>query len=428
MNLIIDFDTNELPKNHMKPSTIGWKAFNLMKNADYLKNLQKQKIKVPKGLIVTSSFYENSIRKVISKYFEKSLIEAISRDSGLIEDIGERLGEEIILDKGDEEKANKLINELINRHGLEKTLKEITLQNGGINFVPRLVAVLSEWLDDIKEEISIIIPDEILNNLTTRLLEFSTDVVYLRSSSYSQTIEEWNEHAGAFGSIPLFISNINKKKIGWIFSSIFFSERALEAVMKSGINVFKMAIFVQPVNNNVLISGTALSSPKDNNYIDLCLEYGDGLTIPINSIKELFKDGVLQGISSEGKAYYLKIDGRECHFDKCNKIDHKKWRIENDIILDIKNQSDSAKGNRNVCITVNVPYKKFEVEPSENSKLPEKMLDDIYQLLEESFNNMNKSNHTILPESWYTKIEFAVTNNNGVDIVQFDFYRVRIDA
>jgi transcription antitermination factor NusG len=420
MNIVLDFnpaDVSEESLQSVKPKTIGWKAYDLLQTGCFLKSLGCQEITIPDGVIISSTLYNDSLKKIVRKYLENALKKAIKRDRGLFEDLAEKLGEQgVTIDKGEETKVERLIDEIIKKHKLKNVLQKIAVEEEKeINFVHPLSDVLSEWFDDIKNEISQKIPTDVLNSLQDKISRSSSPVIYLRSSSYSKRREEWWEHTGVFGSIPCFASDLDKKKIEWIYSGILLSEKAVQSVMKTGIDIFSMAILAQFVDKNIVVSGKVISTTHKNDCIDLCVECKEGFDILPATIKELVHDGSVEEVNVKGESYVSNIDGRNLSFQANSVIYRKRFDIKNKRFLDHPNQKPRISNKRNVCIVVDAPYRGFKIERTENREISEETLNKLYHLVRHFF---EKWNEILGQNHWHVKIEYAVTHDGEIQIVQ----------
>ena len=66
MNIVLDFnpaDISEESLQSVKPKTIGWKAYDLLQTGCFLKSLGGQEITIPDGVIISSTLYNDSLKK-----------------------------------------------------------------------------------------------------------------------------------------------------------------------------------------------------------------------------------------------------------------------------------------------------------------------------------------------------------------------------
>lgn len=433
MNIILDFNpemVSEESLHSLNPKIVGWKAYSLLKTACYLKKPEfqniAQNITIPQGVVISSAVYDDYLKKrVVEKYLWKALKESIEEDPGLIEELADKAGiKGVKINRNKEEELKDLIDNIfnkINNLGLEKVLQKIVMEGENkINFVHYLSNILSRKLDDIKNEIEKKIPNDILNSLKVNISKKQlSPVIYLRSSSYSKKREEWIEHAGAFGSIPCFISKLDKKKIVWIYSRIFSSDNALQNIIKTGVNTFSMAILVQSVDSNISVSGNIISSKGNtqlHNYIfELYVEWKKGLDIPRDSIKGLITDGSIENVEVKGERYFSKMDSRELLFEANSGIYKKRWDIKDQRFLNHSKQEVFYE--RNLCIIIDIPFKKFNIETPDNREISEEILNELYFLATYFLKILNKS----LEEKYqHIRIEFAITQDGNIQIVQCD--------
>jgi len=428
MNIVLDFNPGSISKKSLPlPKLVGWKAYDLLKTACYLKEPEFQNIAqnttqnttIPQGFVISSDVYDEYLKKeVVEKYLLEALKESIKEDPGLIEELADKMGMNEVIDKGEEGKVKDLIDEIIKKFGLEKVLQKIVVEDKyRVNFLSYLSNFISDKLDEIKNEIENKISDDILNSLKVNISEKQlSPVIYLRSSSYSKKREEWIEHAGAFGSIPCFFSHLDKKKIVWVYSRIFSSFNALQNVIKTGINTFRMAIFVQFVDQGIFVSGSIISSPYNDNT-ELRVEWKEGLDIPEDSIKELITDGSVKNVEVRGEFYFSEIDGRKLLFEANSGIYRKIWDIKGNRFSDHSNSTPELFTKRNVCIIVDVPYKKFNIATPENRKISEEISNEIYSLVTYLLSILNKGSGR---KHRNIRIEFAITQDGKIQIIQCD--------